>query len=48
MNYKVFYLKKGKTVQIKLIAFSIKDAINQMDKLGVNDAQILAIIIIDD
>ena len=48
MNYKIIYRHKGKTEQINLIAFNIADAVNQVHKLGVNEAQILAVILIDE
>lgn len=48
MNYKIYYRSKGKTQQINIIGFSIADAIKAAEQLGVTDAQILAIILIDE
>jgi hypothetical protein len=48
MNYKVIYRKLGKTEQLNIIAFNYGDAVNQVHKLGVNETQILAIILIDE
>ena len=48
MNYKVIYKRSGKTEQLNIIAFNYADVVNQVHKLGVNETQILAIILIDE
>ena len=48
MNYKVIYRKNGKTEQINIIAFNYADVVNQIYKLGVQETQILAIILVDE
>lgn len=48
MNYKVIYRQQGKTQQLNIIAFNYADVVNQVHKLGVNETQILAIILIDE
>jgi len=48
MNYKVIYRQQGKTEQLNIIAFNFADVVNQVHKLGVNETEILEIILIDE
>jgi hypothetical protein len=48
MNWKVYYRSKGKTHQINIIGFNIADTVKAAKDLGVEEAQILAIILIDE